>query len=188
MPLLAGVAAIMIVSYTVFRLQYAANNLPYDPGQALPAVEVAPAPSETLPERLRSTFVQRHSARITTTSGEADVREAWPLYGLERERAIRLLDEQIQAAHKLPPADRNRETCEHLATVVAARELIGSENAFVVEQELMALPQGGDWLYWTSPLFETKGRRRILYVAIDLTQFAFVRDAATADPRTFNPR
>ena len=32
MPLLAAVAAIMVVSYTVFRLNYAANNLPYDPG------------------------------------------------------------------------------------------------------------------------------------------------------------
>ena len=188
MPLVAGIAAIMVVSYTVWRLQYAANNLPYDPGRPFAVIDVSAEPPETLAARLRNAFLSQHSARLTTTTGEPTTHEAWPLFGLERERAIRLLDERIGAARRLPPEQRNSDTCQHLAKIVAARKLIGTDNAFVVEHELETLSDQGNWQYWHTLLFEKKDRRRILYVAIDLTQFAFVRDAAAADPRTFDPR
>ena len=38
MPLLAATAAVMVISYTVFRLNYAANHLPYDPGDPWPEI------------------------------------------------------------------------------------------------------------------------------------------------------
>lgn len=188
MPLLAGIAAIMIVSYTVFRLQYAANHLPYDPGKPFPTVEVPVEPAAELPAQLHQAFLSQHSARLVSATGELTTYEAWPLFGLERERAIRQLDEQIEAARKMPVAHRNSDTCQHLATVVAARKLIGTDAVFVLEEELEAMKGHGDWRYWSSLLFETKDRRRILHVSIDLDEFPFVRDAAKADSRTFDPR
>lgn len=189
MPLLAGIAAIMIVSYTVFRLQYAANHLPYDPGKPLPTVEVPVEPAADLPVLLRNAFLSQHSAQLVATTGELlTIYEAWPLFGLERERAIRQLDEQIEAARKMPVAQRNSDTCQHLATVVAARKLIETDAVFVLEEELETMNGHGDWRYWSSLLFKTKDRRRILHVSIDLDEFPFVRDAAKADPRTFDPR
>ena len=188
MPLIAAIAAVMIVSYTVFRLQYAANNLPYDPGLPHPTVDVAAEPAATLTERLRSAFASRHSARVTTASGSADTREAWPLFGLERERAIRLLDEQIQAGRRRPIEQRTADTCQHLATVVAARKSLDEAHAFVVEAPLKPLPEQGSWRYWSTLLFEKNARQRILYVAIDLTQFPVAGDASAVDPKTFDPR
>lgn len=188
MPLLAGIAAIMIVSYTVFRLQYAANHLPYDPGKPFPTVEVPVEPAAELPAQLHQAFLSQHSARLVSATGELTTYEAWPLFGLERERAIRQLDEQIEAARKMPVAHRNSDTCQHLATVVAARKLIGTDAVFVLEEELETMNGHGDWRYWSSLLFETKDRRRILHVSIDLDEFPFVRDAAKANSRTFDPR
>lgn len=188
MPLLAGIAAIMIVSYTVFRLQYAANHLPYDPGEPFPAMDVPVEPPDQLPAKLHDAFLSRHSARLATSTGELATYEAWPLYGLERERAIRQLDDQITAARRMPAQQRNTDTCQHLAVLVAARKLIETEGVFVLEDEIENMHGHGDWQYWTTLLFETKQRRRILCVPIDRDAFGFVRDAATADPRTFDPR
>lgn len=194
MPLLATVAAIMVVSYTVFRLDYAANNLPYDPGDPLPAVEVTGSSPEELTPLVRNAILSRHSVRIappsesaaTSDSAEATLLEVWPLRGLELERSILRLDERIASAREQPASGRNADSREQLAVLVAARELVEQDRAFVIEDSAPASVPG--WHAKLLPLFETKNRTRVLYIPINDAEFEFLRTARTADPKTFNPR
>ena len=133
MPLVAALAAVLVVSYTVFRLNYAANNLPYDPGDPLPAVEVRVHSAAERTARIRETILSRHSVRVVdertgksddatdTTATQAKVLEAnilqvWPLRGLELERAIRYLDERITAARNRPVEQRDANSSLQLAS------------------------------------------------------------------------
>lgn len=200
MPLLAAIAGIMVISYTVFRLNYAANNLPYDPGDPLPPVEVTASSPEQLAPGIRNAILSRHSVRIATISqdgalsqdgttsntSEATLLEVWPLRGLELERAILRLDERIAHARQQPAGGRDADSREQLAVHVAARKLIEQDRAFVIEDDVPASVTG--WHAKLLPLFQTKDRSRVLYVPIDDAEFDFVRTARTADPKTFDPR
>tara|TARA_R110002072_G_scaffold241027_1_gene399513 strand:- start:54890 stop:55540 length:651 start_codon:yes stop_codon:yes gene_type:complete len=210
MPLVAALAAVLVVSYTVFRLNYAANNLPYDPGDPLPAVEVRVHSAAERTARIRETILSRHSVRVVdertgksgdatdTTATQAKVLEAnilqvWPLRGLELERAIRYLDERITAARNRPVEQRDANSSLQLATLVASRKLVDQDRAFVLET--FAPKKGTEpptstagWHTRQMLLFETPGRQRLLYTAINEAEFDFVKHATTADPKTFNPR
>lgn len=212
MPLLAAIAGIMVISYTVFRLNYAANNLPYDPGDPLPPVEVTESSPAQLGPCIRNAILSRHSVRIvppsktgadsraetgpqTNTGSEnqptsdpsnATLLEVWPLRGLELERAILRLDELIAGARKQPAGERDADSREQLAVHVAARKLVEQDRAFVIEAEVPACVPG--WHAKLLPLFKSKDRRRVLYIPIDDAEFGFVRTARTADPKTFDPR
>ena len=181
MPLLAGIAAIMVVSYTVFRLNYAANNLPYDPGDPYPAMKVAGSTTAELSSRSRDAILSRHSLQAREGTEALGV---WPLRGLELERAIRYLDERIEDARSQPAETR---TCLQLAMFVAARKLVDQDRAFVIESADPKTEVAG-WHELTLQLFAAKDRARILYVPIDDREFGFVSAAATADPKTFDPR
>ena len=199
MPLLAAIAALMIVSYTVFRLNYAANNLPYDPGDPWPGVSISNGSNEELGMRLREAFTSRHSAKLITPKSAdeqsaTDDRRAgqetfnvWPLRGLELERAIRSLDTWIAESRQLSTNSRDASSNQRLANLVAARKLVDQDRAFVVEDDLERIASPG-WNIETFLLFETKDRRRFFQAAIDTTEFEFVRLAATANPQTFDPR
>ena len=205
MPLVAALAAILVVSYTVFRLNYAANNLPYDPGDPLPAVEVRVTSPAERTARIRETILSRHSVLVVdertgkpddatdANATDAKVLEVWPLRGLELERAIRYLDERIAAARSRPVEQRDANSSLQLATLVASRKLVDQDRAFVLET--FAHKKGTEsptsTAGWHTPqmlLFETPGRQRLLYTAIDEAEFDFVKQAPTADPKTFNPR
>lgn len=212
MPLLAAIAGIMVISYTVFRLNYAANNLPYDPGDPLPPVEVTGSSPAQLGPRIRNAILSRHSVRIvpssrmeagsradtasqtetgsenqpTSAPSNATLLEVWPLRGLELERAILRLDERIAGARKQPAGGRDADSREQLAVHVAARKLVDQDRAFVIEAEVPACAPG--WHAKLLPLFKSKDRSRVLYIPIDDAEFGFVRTARTADPKTFNPR
>jgi len=183
MPLLALIAGVLVISYTVWRLQYAANNLPYDPGKPYPTTEIAAEPRASLGTRVRDAILGQHSAHVQSTS-----HQAWPLFGLERERAIRRLNEWLDDARKLPKEQRTTETATQLAIHVAAQKLVAAERAFVIEHELPPPAAADGWIYWTTLLFEAKQRQRLLCVAIDTMEFPFVKAAETADPATFDPR
>ena len=199
MPLLAAIAALMVVSYTVFRLNYAANNLPYDPGDPWPAISISSGSNEELGMRLREAFISRHSAKLitpksadetsTTKDGNAEqlTFNVWPLRGLELERAIRSLDTRIAESRQQSTETRNASTNQRLANLVAARKLVDQDRAFVVEDDLERIASPG-WHLETFLLFETEHRRRFFQAAIDTTEFEFVRLAATANPQTFDPR
>jgi hypothetical protein len=188
MPLLAAVAAIMVVSYTVFRLNYAANNLPYDPGDPLPAVEVTGSSPEQLTPLIRNAILSRHSVRVAPPSeaAEATLLEVWPLRGLELERAILRLDERIVSARQQPASGRDADSREQFAVLVAARELVEQDRAFVIEAGMPTAVPG--WHAKLLPLFQTKNRNRVLYIPINDAEFEFLRTARTADPKTFDPR
>ncbi len=149
MPVLLVTA---LVSYTVVRLQGLGDGLPYDPGPPLPIVEVkAGAVDETL-DRLRQTFLEGRSARVI---GEPQQRYAcWPLAGIERERALRVLV-AMRAQQPGPLCD----------AVTAGVE---AEDAFVLEEELFPAHPADGWRYWSHELFHQGGRRRLLVVPIDL--------------------
>ncbi len=153
-----AILLVALASYTVFRLQHLATNLPYEPGPPLPFTEVAAAGDADLATRLRQVFLDGRSANVL---GEPGVRyECWPLAGLERERARRMLDEL-----------RAREPG---ALVEALRELVEGERAFVLEAE--PLPQSADgWRYWRAELFAVRDRRRVLFVPIDAARFPDAR-------------
>lgn len=187
MPILAAIAGVLVISYTVWRLQYAANHLPYDPGQPYPALDVAAEPATDLATRVRDVVLGHHSARVSADGRTTDYR-AWPLFGLERERAFRRLDEWLEAARKVPAAQRTTATATELALHVAAHKLVHGERCFVIEHELPQPAAADGWVYWTHLLFEAKERQRFLCVAIDNTEFPFVAAAKTADPATFDPR
>lgn len=199
MPLLAATAAVMVVSYTVFRLNYAANHLPYDPGDPWPEISIRNGSSEELGMRLREAFISRHSAKLDATSStdaelvidgqraEQQTFNVWPLRGLELERAIRSIDNWIAEARQQPSKTRDASSNQRLANLVAARKLIDQDRAFVVEDDLERIATKG-WQIETFLLFATKDRRRFFQAAIDTTEFEFVRLAATANPQTFDPR
>ena len=161
-PWFAAILVVLLVSYTVVRLRDAADNLPYDPGDPWPVVEVDDDAG------LRTALLDRKSARI----GDRTI-EAWPLRGIERERAIRRLDEALAAADE---ARRDRDACRRLARLTAARALVEQDRAFVLEAPL-ALADDLRWRYWSEPLFEKDGRRRLLQVAIDKDEFPYLRRA-----------
>lgn len=199
MPLLAATAAVMVISYTVFRLNYAANNLPYDPGNPWPETSITSASSEELSVRLREAFLSRHSAKVTAVSSTNEQRatsggragpqtfHVWPLRGLELERAIRSLDNRIAEVRQQPTKTRDASSNQRLANLVAARKLVDQDRAFVVEDDLERIASTG-WQIETFLLFKTKDRRRFFQAAIDTNEFEFVRLAATANPQTFDPR
>lgn len=200
MPLLAAIAAIMVVSYTVFRLQYAANHLPYDPGDPFPRVTVVATTPDLASEQVLATFQSHHSVFLTgmrpngTIDAQATPREfdAWPLRGLERERAILKLEEQTETERNRPSEQRDRNSCLQLARLVAMRKLLELDRVFVLE-----LIEGGDTPPWPDSLrwhvdslllFQSGERLRMFCCAIDSEEFGFVSDALHADPKTFDPR
>ncbi|MFT4511474.1 MAG: hypothetical protein ACI89X_002020 [Planctomycetota bacterium] len=196
MPLLAVIAGIMVVSYTVFRLNYAANNLPYDPGDPWTAVDVKANSAEELSTRMRETFLARHSVRLCGVradgtpdeSAAATVYEAWPLRGLELERAIRFLDKRIEGYRSSPIESRDTDNRQRFATHLATRKLIDQDRAWVVDGDSGPIESGVHWQIWSLLLFEKKDRRRWLYSAVNSDDFDFVKLAPSADPKTFDPR
>jgi len=194
MPLLAIAAAIMVVSYTVFRLNYAANNLPYDPGDPLPPVEVIGSSPKEVPALVRNAIISRHSVRLTPPTdnkpsggtNESTLLEVWPLRGLELERAILRLDGHITSAREQQASELDANSSGQLAVLVAARELVEQDRAFVIEGTPPATVPG--WHTKLLPLFKTKSRTRVLYIAINDAEFALLRTAPTAAPKTLNPR
>ena len=193
MPLLAAIAAIMVVSYTIFRLNYAANHLPYDPGDAFPTLEVAAEPSGSVEARMREAFLSKHSAVLIGNSGQTTptksaLRQAWPLRGLERERALISLKQLIADAYGHLQEQPTTANCERLAACVAANQLVEQDRVFVVDGIVPELRSNGGWHDWNLALFETKDRVRVMYAPIQQQEFDFVRQASTADPKTFAPR
>lgn len=141
-----------LVSYTVVRLQGLGDGLPYDPGPPLPTVDVqAGAVGETL-DRLRQAFLDGRSARVI---GEPTRQyPCWPLAGIERERALRVLA-AMRAQQPGPLCD-------------AVTAGIEAGDAFVLEEELFSARAADDWRDWSHELFHQGGRRRLLVVPIDL--------------------
>ena len=196
MPLLAAIAAVMVVSYTIFRLNYAANHLPYDPGDAYPTVEVAPDQSGSVESRVREAFLSKHSVLLVGNQPEASqdapaksaLRQAWPLRGLERERALLSLKQLIADAYGHLQEQPSTANCERLAACVAAGKLVERDRVFVVEGVVPELRSNGGWHDWNLALFETKDRVRVMYAPIEAQAFDFVRQAKTDDPKSFDPR
>lgn len=196
MPLIALIAAIMIVSYTIFRLNYAANNLPYDPGDPWPTVSVTAKDKEELSTRMREAFSSRQSVRLdgVRADGTPDANapqttfEAWPLRGLELERAILTVDRMIESYRKSPIEARDSDSRQRVAAWVAVRKLIDQDRVWVVDGGSGPIASGVRWQIHNLLLFEKKDRRRMLYAAVNSDEFDFVRQAPTADPATFDPR
>lgn len=196
MPLLALIAGVLVISYTVWRLQYAANNLPYDPGPPLPAIDVTATTAEELSVAMREAFLSRHSARTLKARGDGTpdptappkLYGAWQLRGLELERAIRYVDKMIAGLRNAPLDSRDSDSCQRLATLVATRKLIDQDRVFATDGAVMPLKETPRWHVWNLMLFQKKKRQRWLYAVISTAEFGFVRDAGTADPATFDPR
>lgn len=175
-PWFAAVLVVLLVSYTIVRLQDAAQNLPYDPGDPWPVVEVADD------DGLRAALLDRKSARI----GDRTI-EAWPLRGIERERALLRLREARQRLDDVPRGARVQDDNLRRARLAAVEQLIEQDLVFVVE---LPLPLVDDrrWHYYDVLLFEKAERRRWLYAPVDRDAFDDLRRAETADPATFEPR
>lgn len=194
--ILIGIGVIMIVSYTIYRLRYAAENLPFDPGLPFPVKDVTGDSAPELQSTMRAAFLSRRSVRLVgvrddgTPDQDAKPKtyEAWPLHGLERERAILTVDRLIASARNQPADQRDSETCQTLASWVAARTLIQQGRVFVTDGLVMALRSRAPIHDWNVVLFSKNGRNRVLYAPIDSAEFDYVRAAATADPATFDPR
>ena len=67
-------------------------------------------------------------------------------------------------------------------------KLVDQDRAFVLETGTESLISIAEWHTTQILLFETPGRKRLLYTAIRAADFDFVTQAATADPKTFDPR
>lgn len=155
----AVILAGALISYTVVRLQGMAGKLPYDPGPPQATIEVAAGSVMETLERLRVSFLDGRSARVTGDGGE--LHECWPLAGIEYERALRIL-ESMNVKDPGP-------LCEALTSLVEQR------RAFVLEREVFPLNTGENWRYWSYELFHKGERRRILVVPIDLREFPEAR-------------
>ncbi|MCK5945511.1 MAG: hypothetical protein KAI24_26210, partial [Planctomycetes bacterium] len=183
--LLIVIGVALIGSYTAYRLRHLSNNLPYDPGDPFPVVEVAPTPPETLSERVRSALLARRSVRIGDDPERTTL--AWPLRGIERERMLRSIDMQLAATLDVPPAQRTRQHNINLATWVAVRKLLDQDLLFVVDGDVPALAGASQqrWQDFRVTLITDGDRERVAYALIDKDEFGFVRQAPDADPATF---
>jgi len=159
LPWIPVLLAAALVSYTVVRLQGIGDSLPYDPGPALPTVDVASGSvTETL-DRLRDAFLGKRSARVV--GAEPRRFACWPLAGIERERALRVLS-AMSAQQPGPVCD-------------AVSALVATDEVFVLEQEVFPRTQDERWRYWTRELFAKGGRRRLLVAPIELSRFPEAR-------------
>jgi len=188
-PWFGAILVVLLVSYTIARLRGAADSLPYDPGDPYPVVDVDATDDAQRSQRIAATLLDRKSVRLRGAGEDgADLTvSAWPLRGIEYERALRVLGELRDELAAIPRDNRTPSDSSKLAQVAAAQTLVEQDRVFVLEQP--APLTGGDrWHYWDLRLFEKGGRRRFLYAPIDKDEFPFVRRAETADPATFEPR
>ncbi|MEC8653382.1 MAG: hypothetical protein VXY92_12560 [Planctomycetota bacterium] len=159
LPWLPAILAVALVSYTVVRLRNLSENLPYDPGPAHATTNVAPRDAGEPLDELRRTFLSGRSARVLDDPPR--LYECWPLAGIERERALRVL-QTMRAEQPGPLVD-------------ALDALVARRGVFVLEAEIFPRESGERWRDWSVELFQHAGRRRLLVAPIDLTEFPAAR-------------
>ena len=159
LPLLLPVLIVGLAGYTIFRLSQLEDHLPYNPGPAYPVTTVLLNNGRPDPEAMRTAFLSKRSVR-TTTSGPPVI-SCWPLAGIERERALRVLAEMREA--------QPGPLCAALSIAVENGEV------FVLEQDVFPADAGPRWRYWTHELFRHNDRRRLLVVPVDLHDYPQAR-------------
>ena len=159
LPVLLPVLVVGLVGYTIFRLSHLSDHLPYNPGPAYPVTTLPASDGQPDLAAMRTAFLARRSVRLSQ-SGSPTL-SCWPLAGIERERALRVLAEMR--------GERPSPLCSALAAAIE------SDEVFVIERDVFPAAAGPRWRYWTHELFRHNDRRRLLVVPVDLHDYPQAR-------------